>query len=268
MHVRAASMPVYNLQVADLHVYAVGDSGVLVHNRKWAGLGAGASGSSSLASQVPSPPVPAAPVPRPPVPPRAPANAARAAAPAAPAGGGVVARGGGRAVAAGGGGRVARGGGGAVAHGGGGGVRGGVGFGGGGRGGGGVLVAPPRRPQHLADGVAFEAQQLAANNLAKETHVWRPTPAQADSAAFQVIVGRPKYTRGGELRGTILDSTDGGFFEIKGGRSTLNSSYQLRLQAYRSLTEAVPYTIITLRSINPRFAAWLERWGVRIAAPR
>ena len=79
-----------------------------------------------------------------------------------------------------------------------------------------------------------------------------------------MIVGEAKYTKGGLLRGTTLDATDAGFLEIKGGTSTLNSTYQLRLQTYRSLIEETPYTIRTTRPVNSTFGDWLQRWGVKV----
>src|SRR5262249_52455903 len=67
---------------------------------------------------------------------------------------------------------------------------------------------------YLKAGVNFEAQQLAEIGLSKNTTVWRPSLEQTESAAFKVIVGKPKYTSSGSLRGTTLDSTDAGFVEI------------------------------------------------------
>ena len=119
----------------------------------------------------------------------------------------------------------------------------------------------------LKAGVNFEAEQLVQLGLEKNTTVWRPTIEQTQSAAFKVIVGKPKYTSGGLLRGSILEATEPGFLEIKSGRSVLNSTYQLRLQTYRSLVEDTPYTIRTTRPVNPQFRSWLERWGVTIENP-
>jgi len=116
-------------------------------------------------------------------------------------------------------------------------------------------------------GQVFEGNVLAAQNLAKNTGVWRPTAAQIDSSAFKVVVGDARYTRGGLPRGTILDSVEGGFLEIKGGRSILDSTYQLRLQTYRSLVENTPLTIQTTRPVSIEFGQWFTRWGGRIEAP-
>jgi hypothetical protein len=98
--------------------------------------------------------------------------------------------------------------------------------------------------------------------------VWRPTAEDVDSAAFKVIVGDAKYTRGGLLKGTIFDSTTGGYTEIKAGSSPLVSSYQLRLQVLRSLQTNTPYTIRTSRPVNPEFEGWLTRWGAAVEPPK
>jgi RHS repeat-associated protein len=116
-------------------------------------------------------------------------------------------------------------------------------------------------------GQVFETDVLAAQNLAKNTGVWRPTAAQIDSAAFKVVVGDARYTSTGLARGTIMDSVQGGFLEIKGGSSVLESTYQLRLQTYRSLIENTPLTIQTARPVGAEFGQWLNRWGVSVQAP-
>ncbi len=120
----------------------------------------------------------------------------------------------------------------------------------------------------LKAGIEFETQQLAELGLPKNTTVFRPTLAETESAAFNVIVGPPRFTPGGQPRGTIFDATQGGLTEIKGGSSTMDSSYQLRLQVYRSLKLGEPYTIQTTRPLNPTFADWLQRWGVTVSKPR
>jgi RHS repeat-associated protein len=116
-------------------------------------------------------------------------------------------------------------------------------------------------------GRAFEAAQLADLGVAKNTTVFRPTLADTQSATFKVIVGDPKYTPGGQLRGTILDSTQKGFLEVKGGRSPLGDSYQLRLQTYGALKQSAPYKIRTTRPITREFSEWLRRWGATIEKP-
>jgi len=128
-------------------------------------------------------------------------------------------------------------------------------------------VVVPAGTDALAAGRAFEAERLAAYGAAKNTTVFRPTAADVSSAAFKVVVGDAKYTAGGELRGTILDSVDGGLLEIKGGTSPLSSTYQLRLQTYYSLKLGQPLTIRTMRVPNTEFSDWLNRWGVQVAKP-
>jgi hypothetical protein len=119
-------------------------------------------------------------------------------------------------------------------------------------------------PAQLVAGRAFEAQQLDVLGLSKNTNVWRPTAAQADSSAFRVIVGEAKQTPGGQLTGVIPDAAG---LEIKGGSSALGSSYQLRLMTYRALAENDPLTILTSRPVVPSFQDWLTRWGVGVEAP-
>jgi hypothetical protein len=109
---------------------------------------------------------------------------------------------------------------------------------------------------------------LVELGIPKDNTVWRPTQADMDSAAFKVIVGEPKFTPGGLPKGTIFDGTLGGNLEIKGGSSTLDSTYQLRLQTYRSLKTNTPLTIETTRPINPSFKEWLDRWGVSVVRPK
>jgi RHS repeat-associated protein len=122
-------------------------------------------------------------------------------------------------------------------------------------------------PSQLSAGVDYEAARLAARDVSKNTTIFQPTPEQVDSAAFQVIVGEPQYTAGGQLVGTIYDSTQGGLLEIKGGSSTLNSSYQLRLQVYNSVVNDTPLTLETTRPINSTFMNYLNRWGVNVTSP-
>ncbi|MFN6103039.1 MAG: polymorphic toxin-type HINT domain-containing protein, partial [Planctomycetaceae bacterium] len=116
----------------------------------------------------------------------------------------------------------------------------------------------------LKDGVECEAEQLTKLGLSKNSISWRPTIEQTHTAAFKVIVGKAKYTKGGLLKGSILDSKGMGLLEIKGGTSVLNSTYQLRLQTYMSLMEGHTYTIRTSRPINPSFNEWLQRWSVTV----
>ncbi|ESX11815.1 hypothetical protein X768_09720 [Mesorhizobium sp. LSJC265A00] len=113
-------------------------------------------------------------------------------------------------------------------------------------------------------GVTHEAERLAQLGLTKNNAGWRPNQADFDSAAFKVIVGDAKFSRGGLPKGTIFDGMKVGNFEIKGGLSMLDSTYQLRLQTYRSLKTNMPLTIETTRPINPTFQNWLNRWGVLV----
>jgi hypothetical protein len=47
-------------------------------------------------------------------------------------------------------------------------------------------------------------------------------------------------------------------------RNTSATSYQLRLQTYYALKSEAPFTILTTRPVNLEFAAWLQRWGVKV----
>lgn len=82
-----------------------------------------------------------------------------------------------------------------------------------------------------------------------------------------MIVGEAKYTKGGKPVGTIIDSTEAGLLEIKGGASPLSSSYQLRLQTYYANKEGQILTIETTRPVNQSFLEWLQDWGVEVRKP-
>ncbi|EEF59768.1 YD repeat protein [Pedosphaera parvula Ellin514] len=125
-------------------------------------------------------------------------------------------------------------------------------------------VVPPQLPE----GVDYEAERLAARGVPKNTSVFQPTPEQTQTAAFQIIVGPPKYTPGGQLIGTISDGARNGLLEIKGGSSTLYSTYQMRLQVYNSVVNNIPMTIETSRPVNPTFMNYLQRWGVTVQNPK
>lgn len=124
-----------------------------------------------------------------------------------------------------------------------------------------------------AQGTSGSWRRFNLLGMVSRLSTWRPTIEQSQSAAFKVIVGEAKYTEGG-LRGTILDATETGLLEIKGGSSVLNSTYQLRLQTYRFHVEnaeraaknlpPLSYTIRTTRPVNPTFRDWLQRWGVKV----
>jgi RHS repeat-associated protein len=131
-----------------------------------------------------------------------------------------------------------------------------------------VVANSARTINPLRAGQLHEAEQLAQLGVGKNTVVFRPTAEQVDTATFRAIVGEPKYTPGGQLRGTIFDGNDiSGNIEIKGGRSELNSTYQLRLQTYKSVIDGQPFSIQTTRPINPVFQEWLDFWGVKIVTP-
>jgi hypothetical protein len=131
-------------------------------------------------------------------------------------------------------------------------------------------IAPPRPgnrppvPAILSSGQDAEARALCALNAVKNTEVWRPSRQQIDSPAFRTIVGRPLFTVRGIARGTIVDSVEDGLAEIKSGSSVLNSTYQLRLQTYRSVIEERPLRIYTSRPVDIDFGQWLDPWGVKI----
>jgi len=119
-------------------------------------------------------------------------------------------------------------------------------------------------PPALRAGQAAEVELLAAVNAGPKV-LFTPTQAQIDSATFKVMVGDAKYTAEGNPVSTIYDGSVGnGLIEIKTGTSALESSYQLRLQAYGALVNDAPYTIYTSRPINPTFGDWLVRWGVDV----
>lgn len=124
--------------------------------------------------------------------------------------------------------------------------------------------APAKPPEALASGQAAEARALEALHLPKNTAVWRPSPAQIASPHFREVVGDPHYTSTGLVRGTVPDSVAAGLAEIKSGGSILDSSYQLRLQAYRALEEKRPLTIYTSRPVGPGFRRWLGPHGVAV----
>ncbi|WP_200955677.1 hypothetical protein, partial [Massilia sp. Root418] len=136
----------------------------------------------------------------------------------------------------------------------------------------GGLPTPPTatasKPSHLRSGQQHEADQLAELGIAKNNEVFRPTAEQIDSATFKAIVGDAKYTKGGLAKGTIFDGTEKGYLEIKGGKSELNSSYQLRLQTYKALIDKKPYTIQTTRPVNQSFKSWLDAWGAKLERPK
>jgi hypothetical protein len=118
-------------------------------------------------------------------------------------------------------------------------------------------------PEPLRTGRVREAQRQADLGLSKERPHFQPTPEDLASSAFRVIVGPPKFNPNtGEPVGTSLDGDPS--LEIKSGDSTLGSTYQLRLQVFRSVQLSITHTIRTTRPINATFRGWLQRWGVEI----
>lgn len=120
-------------------------------------------------------------------------------------------------------------------------------------------------PAPLALGQAAEARALEALRLEKNTEVWRPSPEQVGSDSFRRIVGDARYTATGLARGTVLDSVEPGLAEVKSGASMLESSYQLRLQAFRAAAERRPLTLYTSRPLGPGLGHWLGPHGVRVS---
>lgn len=119
-------------------------------------------------------------------------------------------------------------------------------------------------PHPLRAGRSAEIRALSALQREKNRTTWRPSPEQVTSPEFKRIVGLPRYTERGFPRGTILDSVEGEFAEIKSGQSALSATYQLRLQAFRAWAEARPLKIYTNRPIDPEFDRWRKPLGVAI----
>jgi hypothetical protein len=130
--------------------------------------------------------------------------------------------------------------------------------------------AGPRRPARrgvpdpLTSGQAAETRALSALRMRKNTEIWRPSSAQIESSDFKQIVGPARYTDRGFPRGTVVDSVETGFAEIKSGRSVLKPTYQLRLQTYRAVAEERAFKIYTNRPVDIEFGQWLGPWGVEI----
>ena len=118
-------------------------------------------------------------------------------------------------------------------------------------------------PLVFAQGKAAEEKILLALKVDKNTEVWRPTKAEIESKTFKKIVGKTKYTMLGIPRGTVLDSTEGGYAEIKSGHSPLRASYQLRLQTYKSVIDERPLTIYTNRPASAEFKKWCSHYQVQ-----
>ncbi len=119
-------------------------------------------------------------------------------------------------------------------------------------------------PWPLRAGRSAETRALSALQREKNRETWRPSPEQVVSPEFKRIVGLPRYTERGFPRGTIVDSVEGEFAEIKSGSSTLSATYQLRLQAFRAWAEARPLKIYTNRPVDPEFERWRKPLDVAI----
>ena len=109
-----------------------------------------------------------------------------------------------------------------------------------------------------------EKIQIDADGRIKNTDTFRPTTEQINSAEFEEIVGNPKYTNTGKVKGTIVDMHGSTNVEIKSGKSPLNSSYQLRLQIYQSYIEGVPYELRTSRPVSKTLDDLITKYGGRI----
>lgn len=109
-----------------------------------------------------------------------------------------------------------------------------------------------------------EAEKLSKLNIHKNNTVFRPSEDDINSAAFNVIVGDAKYIKSGVLKGTIFDSVDGANIEIKSGKSVLSSSYQIRLQLYRSVTTNTQYILRTSSPVTQELQDIITRWGGKV----
>jgi hypothetical protein len=109
--------------------------------------------------------------------------------------------------------------------------------------------------------VTEEREKLTLGLDLTKPVTWRPGEKDINSTLFKVVVGKPEYTPRGKLRGVIMD---GPALEIKSGDSKLDSTYQLRLMAYRAVISNEPLTIRTSRHVEPEFRQWLTRWGVDV----
>lgn len=116
----------------------------------------------------------------------------------------------------------------------------------------------------FTQGKAAEVKILKALQLDKNKELWRPSDEQIESPKFKEIVGNIKFTRRGLYKGTVLDSTECGYTEIKSGKSPLRASYQLRLQTYKSVIDGRPLTIYTDRPTNKEFIRWSSLYDIKL----
>ena len=119
-------------------------------------------------------------------------------------------------------------------------------------------------PGPLVSGLAAEALALEALKISKNTAVWRPTPEQIHSLAFKTIVGVPPGIPQQDWPAEPSLTASNQDFGNQIGVSTLDSTYQLRLQTYRALVEKQPLTIYTNRPVDVDFGRWLNPRGVQI----
>jgi hypothetical protein len=116
----------------------------------------------------------------------------------------------------------------------------------------------------FTQGKAAEQKILKLLQLDKNKELWRPSEEQIESNKFKEIVGAIKFTKRGLYKGTVLDSTECGYTEIKSGKSPLRASYQLRLQTYKSVIDKRPFTIYTDRPTNKEFIRWSSLYEIKI----
>jgi LysM repeat protein len=123
-----------------------------------------------------------------------------------------------------------------------------------------------RVPSQLLRGQAVEAEQLALQGGGDfRKSLYRPSVEDININLFRQIVGEPKYTPSGLLRGTYPDFEDAFVVqEIKSGGSDLRDNYQMRLQLYKATSEGKNYMVNTSRPIEPGFADYLKQNGAII----
>jgi len=130
-----------------------------------------------------------------------------------------------------------------------------------------IFPAKPNAPgmlQALTDGREAEERILKDLNLGKNKIIWRPTQEQIESPLFKKIVGVCQYTKQGIHKGTVLDSTDGGYTEIKSGSSMIYPTRQIRLQTFKATIDEKTLTIYTDRPISDELKRWSKTYGVKL----
>jgi hypothetical protein len=119
-------------------------------------------------------------------------------------------------------------------------------------------------PAHLTAGKADEVETLQALGKASNKAVERPTASDVQTPLFKATVGEPKMTPGGQFRGTIFDSKQGGNLEIKTGSSPLSLTYQIRLQTYLSVRDDTAFTIATSRPLTEALAKFADTYAIKV----